>query len=58
MKKHLLKAVAILLLIVTLVASLVSCKKDVYLVEMEIEDFGVIKMRLLRSSAPESPKMS
>ena len=54
MKKHLLKTVAMLLLVVVLAASLVSCKKDVYLVEMEIENFGVIKMRLLRSSAPET----
>lgn len=52
MKKHILKAVAILLILVMTVATLVSCKKDVYQVEMEIEGFGVIKMRLLRSSAP------
>lgn len=52
MKKHILKAVAILLILVMTAFTLVSCKKDVYQVEMEIEGFGVIKMRLLRSSAP------
>lgn len=41
-----------ILLVAALVTSLVSCKRDVYVVEMEVENYGVIKMKLLRSSAP------
>ena len=56
MKKHLIKALALVLLVVFAVGMMSSCAKkyDVYNVEMEVEGFGVIKMQLVRSSAPKT----
>lgn len=53
MKKHLLRLIAFTLILVTVVASLASCgKKDIYVVEMEVEGFGVITLELVRTNAP------
>ena len=54
MKKTAFRLIALLLLVAISLTVLVSCKSDVYIVEMEIENYGVIKMRLLRNNAPKT----
>jgi peptidylprolyl isomerase/peptidyl-prolyl cis-trans isomerase B (cyclophilin B) len=54
MKKVIIRAVAVLLLVAISLTALVSCNKDVYLCEMDVEGYGTIKMRLLRYIAPKT----
>lgn len=54
MKKQIIRGIAILLLLLMAVSTLASCKKDAYIVEMDIENYGTIKMRLIRTNAPKT----
>ena len=53
MKNQFFKLIALMLLLAILATALASCaKKDAYRVEMDVEGFGTIEMRLIRQSAP------
>ena len=57
MKKTILKLVAMILLVATMVLALGSCATyDVYIVEMIVKDYGKITLELDATSAPETVK--
>jgi peptidyl-prolyl cis-trans isomerase B (cyclophilin B) len=54
MKKSIIKLIAVLLLLVSVVLPVTSCKKDIYYVRMEIKNMGYIILELDRVSAPKT----
>ncbi len=57
MKKTILKLVAMILLVATMVLALGSCATyDVYIVKMVVKDYGTITLELDATSAPETVK--
>ena len=54
MKKSILKLVAAVLLLATLILTLGSCGYDVYVVEIKVKDYGIITLELDATTAPET----
>lgn len=52
MKKSILKLMAMVLLLATLILTLGSCSYDVYVVEIKVKDYGTITVELDATSAP------
>lgn len=54
MKKSILKLIAAVLLLATLILTLGSCGYDVYVVEIKVKDYGIITLELDATTAPET----